>query len=395
MTHLVAVARWAFASLRYRRARTALTVTGIGLAAALLVGSLAFQRGYEQSLSREIEAMGYQILVTGKGCPHEAATLILRGGSIPMYIDENVHRAVAADPEVAATTRFFLQALPSPDGRSYQIHLGIDDQFFALKPGVSFQRGGAFSGATASEVILGFNVAEFRRLGVGDSVRVLGREMTVSGVLDKLGTQDDGTIFLPLLTAQAVFDRRDWLTGVGVRLHDLAKADAFIDRMYAMPSVQVVRLSQVESAILRVLGGVRALLLTASAAGLVIALLGVVNAALMSVDERKGELGLLRALGCPAGRLFQLVWSESLLLASAGAVLGIAAVWLARGAIEIGLRRSLALLPQGSLLSFDLALIAGSMLAIVGLCLAVAVVPAFWATRVEPMTTMREGGRAA
>ena len=81
---------WAIASLRHRKARTAFAAGGVALATALATSVLGFERGYERSLEHSIEGMGYQVLLTGKGCPHEAATLILRGGSIPMYIHEEV-----------------------------------------------------------------------------------------------------------------------------------------------------------------------------------------------------------------------------------------------------------------------------------------------------------------
>ena len=77
-----ALFRWAVQAVLFHRVRSVLTVAAIGLASALLMSTLGFNRGYERALKHNIDAMGYQILVTGKGCPHEAATLILRGGTL-------------------------------------------------------------------------------------------------------------------------------------------------------------------------------------------------------------------------------------------------------------------------------------------------------------------------
>ena len=84
------IASWALQSLTFHKSRTLLTIVAVGLATALVASVHGFQAGYEQSLDHNIDSMGYQILVTGKGCPHEAAPLLLRGGSIPMYIREEV-----------------------------------------------------------------------------------------------------------------------------------------------------------------------------------------------------------------------------------------------------------------------------------------------------------------
>jgi len=259
--HIRIVAAWAFQALLFHRTRTLLTVIGVALATALLASTLGFQAGYERSLKHNIDSMGYQVLVTGKGCPHEAATLILRGGSIPMYIPEEVYEDIVRQPEVRDATRFFMQSVPREEEGAHQLYVGIDDQFLRLKPSVAFQRGEWFSSDEADEAILGFNVAEYRRLGVGDTIAVQGRELIVRGVLDKLGTQDDGTVFLPLLVGQDLFEKRGRLTGIGIRLEEMAQWAGFVERLYDYPAVQVVRMAQVQSSILNILSGVRALLL--------------------------------------------------------------------------------------------------------------------------------------
>jgi putative ABC transport system permease protein len=389
--HTRIVAAWAFQALMFHRTRTLLTVLGVALATALLASTLGFQAGYERSLKHNIDAMGYQVLVTGKGCPHEAATLILRGGSIPMYIPEEVYEDIVRQPEVRDATRFFMQSVPREEEGAHQLYVGIDDRFLQLKPSVAFQRGEWFSTETADEAILGFNVAEYRRLGVGDTIAVQGRELIVRGVLDKLGTQDDGTVFLPLLVGQDLFEKRGRLTGIGIRLEEMAQWAGFVDRLYDYPAVQVVRMAQVQSSILNILSGVRALLLAFGALCLVVALMGVVNVALISMNERRGEMGLLRALGCSGARLFSLAWSESLLLSLAGAGLGVLLSVVLRGGVEWVVRSTLPFVPSGTVVTTAPLVLAQSALLVVALCLLAGVYPAWRSAAVSPMTSMRGG----
>lgn len=380
---------WAVASLGFHKTRSLLTIMAVALSTVLLVSTVAFQFGYKDSLNRSIDAMGYQILVTGKGCPHEAASLILRGGSIPMYLQQEVYDHIVRQAEVRDATRFFMQSVASPDGRSTQLYVGIDDNFLRLKPGVEFQRGSWFSSEAANEAILGYNVAEYHRLGIGNTVEVQGQKFTVHGILDKLGTQDDGTIFLPLSVSQSLFERRDRLTGIGVRLKDPGTSAGFIDRLYDLPSVQVVRMSQVQSTILNTLNGVSALLIAFGAMCLIVALVGVFNVSLIAVSERTAEMGVLRALGCSGGTLFKLVWSESLLISLTGAACGGILAVVLRTTVDRIVQSTLAFVPSGTEIAITPPVLLGSCLVVVVLCLLAGVYPAYKSSVVSPMVSMR------
>ena len=98
--------------LRRHRTRSALTISGVALSVCVLVSLLGLGTGYRTSLINSIDRLGYHVLVTSKGCPYEAATLLMQGGVIPMYMDEAIHREILRDADVATTTRLFLGSLP-------------------------------------------------------------------------------------------------------------------------------------------------------------------------------------------------------------------------------------------------------------------------------------------
>ncbi len=70
----------AYKNLLRKKTRTLLTLVGIMLSSWVLVSLLGFNRGYERALNRDIDNMGYQLMVMAKGCPYEAATMMLQGG---------------------------------------------------------------------------------------------------------------------------------------------------------------------------------------------------------------------------------------------------------------------------------------------------------------------------
>jgi putative ABC transport system permease protein len=382
---------WTLAGVAHRPWRVALAALAVAAGSALVALVLGFQRGFEASLADDVEALGYQLLVTGQGCPHEAATLILRGGAIPMYVTSAVADHVARQPEVAAATRFLLQAAPGLAPGETQLFVGADDAFLALKPGATFQRGGWFSALDAREVVAGYSVAEYRRIELGDEVDVRGEPHRVVGVLDRLGTQDDGTLFLPLLRAQEVFERRDRVTGIGLRLHDLEQAGPLIQRLYETPSLQVVRMSAVQETVLGVLRGVRALLTSLGVVALAAAGLGVLSAALLTQAERAGDLGILRAIGASRGLLFRLAWTDALAIGLLGAAFSAPLALALRGGAEEVVRRSLAFAPAGAVIAPGPRELALAALLGVAAALAAGLGPAWRAAARPPAETLRGG----
>ena len=90
----------AYKNLLRKKTRSLLTVLGIAMAAWVLVSLFGFNQGYEASLNKDIDNLGFQMLVVAKGCPYEAATLMLKGGTGLKYMDPAIAEAVAAEPEV-------------------------------------------------------------------------------------------------------------------------------------------------------------------------------------------------------------------------------------------------------------------------------------------------------
>ena len=134
--------------LRRHRTRSALTISGVALSVCVLVSILGLGTGYRTSLIHSIDRLGYHVLVTSKGCPYEAATLLMQGGVIPMYMDEAIHRKILRDADVAITTRLFLGSLPV-HREGFSLITGIEDSFLEMKPWLTFQRGEWFGeGAT-------------------------------------------------------------------------------------------------------------------------------------------------------------------------------------------------------------------------------------------------------
>jgi len=80
----------AYKNLLRKRVRSLLTLIGIALSAWVLVSLLGFNHGYEKALNKDIDNMGFELMIMAKGCPYEAATMMLKGGTGLKYIQESV-----------------------------------------------------------------------------------------------------------------------------------------------------------------------------------------------------------------------------------------------------------------------------------------------------------------
>jgi hypothetical protein len=58
----------------------AMIALGISLSAWVLVSLLGFNKGYEAALNKDMDNMGFELMIMAKGCPYEAATLMLKAG---------------------------------------------------------------------------------------------------------------------------------------------------------------------------------------------------------------------------------------------------------------------------------------------------------------------------
>jgi len=238
---------------------------------------------------------------------------------------------------------------------------------------------------------MGYEAAELEQREVGDKILIPEKkvELTVVGVLKRTGTQDDGTIFVPIQAVQRIFGQAGRLTAIGVQVNKNADMAAVEQKMYDLPDVQVVSLAQVKQTIISLVATARVMVLSIAVIAVLIAMVGVVNTILMSVFERFQEIGILKSMGAMPGDVFRLIWIETFILCLAGGIVGNALAFALEAATDLLIRRLLPYSPTGSLVQIDAPLALAAMAAIIGIGLLAGLYPAWRAARIRPIESIR------
>jgi putative ABC transport system permease protein len=127
---------------------------------------------------------------------------------------------------------------------------------------------------------------------------------------------------------------------------------------------------------------------------ILIAMMGVVNTVLMSVMERRQEIGILKSMGAMALDIFKLVWLETIVLCVAGGLIGTALSLLTARLTDILVRNLLPYSPSGGLVVIDVNLVLMTLGVVTAIGLASGVYPSWKAARMRPLDTIRSEGES-
>ncbi|MDQ1318388.1 MAG: putative transport system permease protein [Candidatus Poribacteria bacterium] len=219
----------------------------------------------------------------------------------------------------------------------------------------------------------------------------------VVGILERGGSKDDGSYFVQLEQAQKVFKKYKMLTGIGIKLNDLATLPMFTDRMYArkeLGETQVISLAEVKGTILNLVQTAKILVMAVAFIAIFVALIGVMNTILMSVFERTQEIGIMKAIGASKFDIFRFIWLETIIICALGGVIGtLIAVFGGKG-IEQLIRFVMSkagYVPAGEIISFTPQIIIACFIGAIVLGILSGIWPAYRAAKMRPIEAIRSG----
>lgn len=318
--------------LRSRPARTALSALGIMIGIAAMVGVLGLSESSQADLTKQIEALGTNLLTVSPGggfgggdgvLPEDAAIKVNRIGPVQQS---------AAVIELEQTV--LINDVMSENETAGISAVAADLDLVATLNG-SLAEGVWLNAATAAtpNVVLGSVAAE--RHGVVDvspgiQILVGGEWFTVVGVLEPfpLAADLDRAVMIGLPIAAELFEVK-----LNPSIIYLRTDPAFVDDVRAVlpatvdpaspDEVEASRPSDLLETQSAIEDSFTTLFLGLGAVSLLVGGVGIANVMVIAVIERRNEIGLRRALGATRAHIRRQFLTEALLLSGLGGLGGV------------------------------------------------------------------------
>jgi putative ABC transport system permease protein len=387
-------------SIRQRLFRNLATILCFALVTSSLLSAYFLVGGAENSVQAGISRLGADIMVVPFQYGDQSQSVILMGKPTTFTFDHSVQGDVANVSGVSsASPQLFVATLsdhPCCSG-SFQL-IGIDpENDFTITPWLHDQLGRPLGN---DEVIVGSKI-----LGdVGSTLKFYGHNFTIAGRLDSTGMGIDSAVFLRLEDAYVMAEESSQkadaplnitigeISALMVRIDPGSNATSVANNiMLSVSGTSAIASTQFSKQVSDRLASTVQVLYVTTAAITVVSLPMVAVISSMVANERKRELGLLRAMGATKSFVFSLVFVESLSLAIIGGLIGVTLTSLIIFNFQTLITSSLSIpflwpsLPvviAESALAISLALAIGSISSLL---------PAYRSCRLEPYDAIRKG----
>jgi len=333
------LARLSAVGMRTRKVRAALSALGIAIGVAAIVAVLGLSSSSQAGLLTEIDQLGTNLLTVANGqtlsggtaeLPIAAPDMITRIGAV-----ESVEFTAAID----GMNAFRSPLIPGINTNALSVQASSLGLLHTV--GTSVATGRYLDAATAREPVAVLGAAAASRLGVDriyQSERIWvgstpssGQWFYLAGVLKPavLTPEIDSAVLIGFPAAKRYFGFNEHPSQIYLRantdqvtaVHDLLGRTANPENpgevTVGQPSDALVARAAAK-------GALNSLFLGLGAVSLLVGAIGVGNVMLISVLERRSEIGLRRALGATRGHIRIQFLTEAMLLALLGGAIGVA-----------------------------------------------------------------------
>jgi putative ABC transport system permease protein len=325
--------RIASVGLRTRKLRAGLSALGIAIGVAAIVAVLGLSASSSAGLFAEIGKLGTNLLTVTPGKSLTGQTVELPTAAPGMIARIGPVTQVESTGSITGVNVYRSPLIPAIDTNA----LGVQAASLGLLPAVrtSIAQGHYLNAATAREPVAVLGAAAAQLLGIdrvfsGERIWLGGQWFYVAGILRPalLAPDIDNSVLVGFPAAEhylafdghpsTVYVRAQ--TGQVDAVHDVLADTANPENPggvdVSQPSAALVAQADAQSAL-------NNLFLGLGAVALLVGAVGVANIMIISVLERRSEIGLRRALGATKSHIRIQFLAEAILLALIGGAVGV------------------------------------------------------------------------
>jgi putative ABC transport system permease protein len=329
------LARLAGAGLRTRKLRAALSGLGIAIGVAAIVAVLGLSASSQAGLQAEIASLGTNLLTAQNGQNLTGGTAELPTAAPAMISRLPGVYTVQDTGTISGVNAYRSPLIPAMDTNA----LSVDAASLQLPAAVSTSvaQGSFLNPATATEPVAVLGAAAAAYLGVdavwpGERIWIGNMWFYVTGILRpaELAPEIDSEVLVGYPAAEKYLSFDGHASTIYLRTGNsqVRAVDNLLAAQADPENPEEVEVSQPSAALTAqadAQGAFNTLFLGLGAVALLIGAVGVANIMIISVLERRSEIGLRRALGATRSHIRIQFLSEAILLALAGGAAGVAA----------------------------------------------------------------------
>jgi putative ABC transport system permease protein len=321
--------------LRTRKLRAGLSALGIAIGVAAIVAVLGLAASSQAALLDQIARLGTNLLTVADGQTSTGATAELPKTAPGMISRLPGVTSVQDTGTVNGVSVYKSPLIPPIDTNA----LTVDAATLNLPAvaGTSVAYGDYLNAATARQPVAVLGAAAAQRLGIdrirpGIRIWAGGQWLYVTGILnpDTYAPQIDSAVLVGFPAAEMYLHFDGHPSQIYVRTVDTQAATTRVDNLLAAQASPVnpsqVSVSQPSDALTAqadAKGALDTLFLGLGAVALLVGAIGVANIMVISVLERRSEIGLRRALGATRGQIRIQFLAEAVMLSLAGGAAGV------------------------------------------------------------------------
>jgi putative ABC transport system permease protein len=161
-------------------------------------------------------------------------------------------------------------------------------------------------------------------LNTGDTITIKDRKFTVMGVLEETNSLDDYMVFIPLLAAQKMFNKKSLVSLLSVRAMcpNCPVGDAMVQMNKAITGITAISQLDIADAQFNFFDMLYKFLMAVVIATIIVGIFSIFNIVTGGLYSRVKEIGTLKAVGASRSQLFRIFIYEHFIIGVTGGIGG-------------------------------------------------------------------------